>query len=138
MQAIYVLFVFSCATEKQKTKTRTSTALCNGQAVLWEITPSMTSVKLNFCNQTSTTDLYHIRPAQSCTFTEAAIVARKIKGTWGVGMGKGGVLTLRHGGWVESSRRERGLRSSEVGDAFQSGSTCSPRVRQQDSWRHLG
>lgn len=53
-------------------------------------------------------------------------------------MGKGGVLTWRYGGWVESPRRERGLSSREVGDAFQSGSTCSPRVRQQDSWRHLG
>lgn len=60
------------------------------------------------------------------------------KGTRGVGMGKGGVLTWRYGGWVESPRRERGLSSREVGDAFQSGSTCSPRVRQQDSWRHLG
>lgn len=61
------------------------------------------------------------------------------KGTLGVGMGEeGGILTWRYGGWVESPRRERGLSSREVGDAFQSGSTCSPRVRQQDSWRHLG
>lgn len=60
------------------------------------------------------------------------------KGTRVVGIGKGGVLTWRYGGWVESPMRERGLSSREVGDAFHSGSTCSPRVRQQDSWRHLG
>lgn len=40
-----------------------------------------------------------------------------------------GVLTCRHGGLVESTRRERGLSSREVGEA----------VRQQDrSSGHLG
>lgn len=68
---------------------------------------------------------------------QSRLLGSRDKGKQGEGLGEGGVLTWRYGGWVESPRRERGLSSREVGVAFQSGSTCSSRVRQQDSWKHL-
>jgi len=43
--------------------------------------------------------------------------------------GWGGILTWRYGGRVECPRRERDLRSRDVGDAVQGGGTCPPRVR---------